>query len=83
MCICIDCALVNRCKTYFTVEEQHGVKHLSQNPDFQGKNPKIQINILDLPNSEIGIEWDVKGCDSFKLDRGKWSRLRPGEEIPN
>jgi hypothetical protein len=31
---------------------------------------------------EIGIEWDVRGCDSFKLDKGKWSRLRPGEEIP-
>mgnify|MGYP001161268744 FL=1 len=82
MCICVDCAWVNRCKTYFTVEENHGVKHLSKNPDFQGTNPKIHINILDMPDSEIGIEWDVRGCDSFQLDKGKWSRLRPGEEIP-
>jgi len=35
-----------------------------------------------MPDSKAGIEWDVRGCDSFKLDQGKWSRLRPGEEIP-
>ena len=82
MCICVDCSWVDRCKTYHTVEEKHQVKHLSKNPDFQGTNPKIHINIFDLPDSNIGIEWDVRGCDSFQLDQGKWSRLRPGEEIP-
>ena len=82
MCICVDCAWVDRCKTYYTVEEHHGVNHLSENPDFQGNNPKIHVNILDMPNCEIGIEWDVRGCDSFQPDQGKWSRLRPGEEIP-
>ena len=82
MCIWVDCACVDICKNYYTVEEQHGVKHLSQNPDFQGTNPKIQINILDMPDSNTGIEWDVRGCDSFQLDQGKWSRVRPGEEIP-
>jgi len=82
MCICVDCAWVDRCKTYHTIEEHHGVKHLNMNPDFQGTNPKIHINILDMPDSKIGIEWDVRGCDSFQQDQGKWSRLRPGEEIP-
>ena len=82
MCICVDCAWVDRCKTYYTVEEHHGVKHLSKNPDFQGTNPKIHINILEMPDSKIGTEWDVRGCDSFQPDQGKWSRLRPGEEIP-
>ncbi len=82
MCICVDCAWVDRCKTYYTVEANHGVKHLTHNPDFQGINPKIHINISDMPDSEIGIEWDVRGCDSFLQDQGKWSRLRPGEEIP-
>ena len=82
MCICVDCAWVDSCKTYYTVEENHGVRHLSKDPDFQGNNPKIHINIFDMPEREIGIEWDVRGCDSFKLDKGKWSRLRPGEEIP-
>tara|TARA_B100001029_G_scaffold34859_1_gene26530 strand:- start:190 stop:441 length:252 start_codon:yes stop_codon:yes gene_type:complete len=82
MCICVDCAWVNRCKTYYSVEEHHGVQHLSHNPDFQGANPKIHINIMDMPDGTTGIEWDVKGCDSFQLDKGKWSKLRPGEEIP-
>ena len=82
MCICVDCAWVDRCKTYYKVEENHQVKHLCNNPDFQGTNPKIHVNILDMSDSNIGIEWDVRGCDSFKPDQGKWSRLRPGEEIP-
>ncbi len=82
MCICVDCAWVDRCKTYYKVEENHGVKHVSKNPDFQGLNPKIHINISEMQNKVIGIEWDVRGCDSFKQDQGKWSRLRPGEEIP-
>ena len=82
MCICVNCSWVDRCKTYYAVEEQHGVKHLAPNPDFQGNNPKIHINILEMPNHEIGIEWDVRACDSFQNDQGKWSRLRPGEEIP-
>ena len=82
MCICVNCYWVDRCKTYSAVEEQHGVKHISPNPDFQGNNPKIHINILEMPNHEIGIEWDVRSCESFQNDQGKWSRLRPGEEIP-
>ena len=82
MCICVDCAWVDRCKTYYTVEQNPRLKNLPKNPDVQGINTKIHINILDMPNSEIGIEWDVRGCDSFQPDQGKWSRLRPGEEIP-
>ena len=83
MCICVNCAWVDQCKTYYEVEKQHGAEHISQNPEFQGKNPKIHISFLDLPNNEIGIEWDVRSCDSFQNDQGKWSRLRPGEKIPN
>tara|TARA_Y100001968_G_C19209418_1_gene643992 strand:+ start:582 stop:833 length:252 start_codon:yes stop_codon:yes gene_type:complete len=82
MCICVDCAWVDRCKTYYKVEEQHGAKHISESPDFQGINPKIHVSIFEEGSHEIGIEWDVRGCDSFKSDQGKWSRLRPGEEIP-
>ena len=43
---------------------------------------KIHINILNIETNGIGIEWDVRRCDSFQQDKGKWSRLRPGEEIP-
>ena len=82
MCICINCEWVDRCKTYHSVEEQHGAKHLSQNPDFQGNNPKIHVNVMTLPDGEIGIEWDVRGCGSFIEDKGRWQRLRPGEKLP-
>ncbi|MCX7595304.1 MAG: Ycf34 family protein, partial [Fischerella sp.] len=30
----------------------------------------------------IEMEWDVVGCRSFKLEQGKWSKLRPGELVP-
>ena len=82
MCICVDCSWVDRCKTYYKVEENHGVKHIAKNPDFQGINPKIHVNISDMQTNGVQIEWDVRECDSFKYDQGKWSRIRPGEEIP-
>ena len=82
MCICVNCSWVDRCKTYHYVEKQHGVNHLTNNPDFQGKNPKIHISMMDLPDNDIGIEWDVRDCGSYSEDQGKWLRLRPGEELP-
>ena len=82
MCICVNCRWVDRCKTYHAVEEQHGVNHLTPNPDFQGKDPRIHISVTDLNEGEYGIEWDVRACGSFKEDNGRWMRLRPGEEIP-
>ena len=83
MCICINCKWVDRCKTYHSVEKQHGVHHLTSSPDFQGGNPRIHVNVMDLKNGQYGIEWDVRGCGSFIEDNGKWIRLRPGEEIPS
>ena len=82
MCICINCQWVDRCKTYHAVEKQHGVKHLAQNPDFQGNNPRIHVIVRSLENSDIDTEWDVRACGSFLEDEGKWLRLRPGEKIP-
>ncbi|WP_320663422.1 Ycf34 family protein [Prochlorococcus sp. MIT 1223] len=82
MCICVDCQWVDRCKTYHAVERQHGAQHLTSNPDFQGNNPRIHIIVRNLPNKDIETEWDVRGCGSFAKDKGKWLRLRPGEELP-
>ncbi len=82
MCICVNCSWVDRCKTYHAVEKQHGAKHLTNNPDFQGNNPKIHISVMDLPDGEVGMEWDVRACESFAEDSGKWSRLCPGQELP-
>ncbi len=82
MCICINCQWVDRCKTYHAVEKQHGVKHLTQNPDFQGNNPRIHVIVRNLENNEIDTEWDVRACGSFLEDQDKWLRLRPGEKLP-
>ncbi len=81
MCICINCEYVDRCLTYYAVETQHQVLHLNENPDFEPREPTINVNIR--PHSDgFDIEWDVVGCESFSQEMGKWARLRPGELLP-
>ena len=82
MCICIDCRWVDRCKAYHAVEEQHQAAHLSLNPDFNPIKPKIVISIASDLSDSVDIEWDVRSCESFELDLGRWIRLRPGQEVP-
>jgi len=45
MCICINCYFVDRCLTYHAVETQHQERHLTETPDFEAKNPSINVNI--------------------------------------
>lgn len=82
MCICINCEYVDRCVTYHAVEHQHQQPHLTLSPDFEAVNPSINVNIRTPDNATIEMEWDVVGCDSFREDAGKWSRLRPNELVP-
>ena len=82
MCICINCHWVDRCKAYHAVEKQHGASHLNANPDIQPKDPRIHISVLNLPQGVSQVEWDVRACDSFREENGRWLRLRPGEELP-
>tara|TARA_Y100001970_G_C13841718_1_gene654794 strand:+ start:386 stop:637 length:252 start_codon:yes stop_codon:yes gene_type:complete len=82
MCICVNCHWVDRCKAYHAVERQHGADHLTSNPDMAPQDPKIHISVMSLPEGGSGIEWDVRGCNNFIEDHGKWLRLRPGEAIP-
>ena len=82
MCICVDCRWVDRCKTYHAVENQHGVEHLNLEPDMEPNDPRIHISLLDLPESQVGVEWDVQACKSFLEDHGRWRRLCPGKELP-
>ena len=82
MCICINCRWVDRCETYHSVERQHGVSHLTHKPDLKPKNPKIIISVSDSAGQETEVEWDVRACESFLEDHGRWSRLCPGEKIP-
>ena len=82
MCICVDCRWVDRCQAYHAVERQHGVVHLSAEPDLEPQAPKIHISVMDLPDGQVGVEWDVRACDSFEAEAGRWQRLRPGEVVP-
>ncbi len=82
MCICVNCRWVDRCKAYHAVERQHGAEHLNVFPDLEPKDPKIHISVMDLPEGGSGVEWDVRACDSFLEDHGRWLRLRPNEELP-
>jgi hypothetical protein len=83
MCICINCQYVDRCLTYNAVEHQHQQPHLTEFPDFEPTEPTINVNIRPSDTDDtIEMEWDVVGCLSFVEERGKWSRLRPGELVP-
>ncbi|MFM7425249.1 MAG: Ycf34 family protein [Elainella sp.] len=81
MCICVNCHYVDRCQTYHAVEHQHQQPHLTESPDFEATEPKINVNIRQRDDL-IEMEWDVVGCLSFEPEMGKWSRLRPGELVP-
>ncbi len=81
MCICVNCHYVDRCSTYNAVETQHQQPNLTESPDFEADNPTINVNIRQ-DGDIIEMEWDVVGCDSFKQEMGKWSKLRPGELVP-
>lgn len=81
MCICINCTYVDRCVTYHAVEHQHQQPHLTPTPDFDPREPSINVNIR-TQSEFVEMEWDVVGCESFTEEMGKWARLRPGEAIP-
>ena len=82
MCICVNCRWVDRCEAYHAVEQQHGVAHLNANPDIKPIDTRIHVNVFDLPEGGSGVEWDVRACNSFLEDHGRWLRLRPNEELP-
>jgi hypothetical protein len=82
MCICVDCHWVERCQAYHAVEGQHGVEHLSMEPDLCPESPRIHVQVISLEGDQVGVEWDVRACGSFQPDPGRWSRLRPGEMVP-
>ena len=82
MCICVECHWVDRCQAYHAVERQHGVPHLCQVPDIVPDQPRIHVQVLDLPAGGVGVEWDVRACASFQADQGRWLALRPGAPLP-
>ena len=81
MCVCVNCHYVDNCITYNAVETQHQQPHLTETPSFEPNEPSINVNIR-TEGETIEMEWDVVGCLSFKEEKGKWSKLRPGELVP-
>ena len=78
----MDCRWVDQCQAYHAVERQHGVPHLSAAPTFVPEQPRIHVQVLNLPAGQVGVEWDVRACESFQLDQGRWQRLCPGQVLP-
>ncbi|ABM72475.1 Hypothetical protein P9515_12681 [Prochlorococcus marinus str. MIT 9515] len=82
MCICINCKWVDRCKTYHDVEKNHKVEHLTSYPDVNAKNPLIHVSLVEEKNGNVSIEWDVRSCSSFYEEIGRWSKIKPGIQVP-
>ena len=68
--------------TYHDVEKNHDVKHICDMPNFKPKKPYIHVNIIQDLNGDFKSDWDVQSCSSFLEETGKWSRSRPGLELP-
>ena len=48
----------------------------------EAKNPFIHVSLVEETKGEFTMEWDVRSCSSFHEEIGRWSKLRPGLEIP-
>ena len=64
------------------MENNHGVENICDAPNFKAKNPYIHVSIVKDSDSEYKIDWDVQSCSSFTEEYGKWSKCRPGLELP-
>ncbi len=64
------------------MERQHGVPHLSEAPDLAPREPRIHVQVRDLPGGAVGVEWDVRACSDFQREPGRWQRLRPDAPLP-
>ncbi len=68
--------------TYHDVENNHGVEHICNTPNFKAKKPYIHVSIVKDSNEVYKTDWDVKSCASFIEEIGKWSKCRSSLELP-
>ena len=68
MCICINFKWVDRCITYHDVEDNHGVDHICDLPDFKAKKPFIHVNIVKDNNGDYKTDWDVNLVKVLKMN---------------
>jgi hypothetical protein len=40
------------------------------------------VQVVELPHDQVGVEWDVRACQSFQAQPGHWLRLRPHQALP-
>ena len=73
---------MDRCITYHDVEKNHGVEHICDMPNFKPKKPYIHVSIVKDLKGDFKTDWDVQSCSSFLEEIGKWSKCRPGLELP-
>ena len=69
--------------TYHDVEKNHGVEHICDIPNFKPIKPYSHVSIIKDLNGDSKIDWDVQSCSSFFKEVGKWSKCKPGLEIPS
>ena len=68
--------------TYHDVENNHGVDHICDIPNFKPKKPYIHVKIVKDLTGDYKTDWDVQSCSSFLEENGKWSKLRPELQLP-
>ena len=68
--------------TYHHVEKNHGVEHICDVPNFNPKKPFIHVSIIQDLNGDFKTDWDVQACSNFLEETGKWSKCKPGLEVP-
>ena len=69
--------------TYHDVETNHDVEHICDMPNFKPKKPYITVSIIKDLNGDYKTDWDVQSCSSFLEETGKWTKCRPGLEVPS
>lgn len=47
------------------------------------RQPRIHVQVIDLGESAVGVEWDVRACEDFQSDPGRWQRLCPDRAVPS
>ncbi len=47
------------------------------------RQPRIHVQVIDLGEAAVGVEWDVRACDDYRPDPGRWQRLCPDQGVPS
>lgn len=72
LCICLNCSLVDRCKTYFIVE-QKAVNNTKMVTNILHPQSTIVTSINSFSKKYLYIsEFDLATCSTFEENVGSW-----------